>query len=276
MKYGVLSIILLFILSACSEDKLKLFDGPASLYFDQQSALGARLDTVAFSFGLTSVNDTVFRIRVKGTGEVVDYDRSFRVEVERSENAREGVNYELPDEFVFRANRSYDYLPVTLFRGGEDDDTTRFISFRLLPNDHFEVGKLPYILHGTNQKDTLDATRITLRFTSYMDKPLSWNESWLGYFSITKFILINDLCGISAQDWIDWGYAPPIGNMHAWIGMLENYLLMKLAEGPEAAIKDPKGTKGYMTMRGRIQHGEEYNPIVIPDNWPVWPDEFPQ
>ncbi|MDR2414989.1 MAG: DUF4843 domain-containing protein [Odoribacteraceae bacterium] len=266
MKKIIITCIALA-LFACAEENLKLYDGGEAIYFQVLEVNTARiLDTVEFGFGPTSYTDYALEIPVKTTGDVMDIDRWLKVKVEKTVNARQGRDFDVESEFVFPAGSPDSRVIVKLYRGPEDDDTTRFVTLRLEPNEFFTIN-LPYRYRTTS--DSVDVRQMTIQFTSSMPKPRYYMDVMMGYFSVDKLLLVNELCNMTYDKW-----NAPVGAMvmMGYSQSLRNYLQYRISLGPDAAIKDPspKSNRGYMCL------GAGYNTaygadVVIPPEWPDAP-----
>lgn len=260
-KIGLL-ILIIFACWACHEDELDGYSGTDGIYF--AALVNNKVDytdTTLFSFAFAPVPDTIIRISVRGYGQVVDYDRKFRVAVEGG-NAVAGVNFEtLEEEYVLKADSVYSYVPVKIFREGTRD-TTFYITLRLLPNQDF--------LHNVPFKkvngDTVDITRHVIAFTNKLNKPMMWTG--LGYWSEAKFYLLNEELGYKAEDWYDASKRSEMGKKDMGAGTyMVNYLNLfiknndyrNMPKDPEA----PAANRGYMTFES-FSGGK----VTIPGSWP--------
>lgn len=274
MRKIVIVFIIGLLIWNCKKDELMFYEGPETIRFDVMDVVKNVTDTGSFSFGLTNVYDTVYRILVRATGEVRAYPRTFEAEIIGTKFAEKGRDFDIAGDFEIQANSNYGYIPVKLYRGSDTDDTLRSITFSLKSNENFTAEALPYWFNGKSQNDTVNVKNFTIQFTSDLTRPDAWMESgWFGYFSLDKFILLNTLVNLSPQDWVDFGRYPPLPQAYGYINTLENYLLIQLSKGYEYAVKDNSSyarqhSKGYMTMK---MYNES---VVIPEDWPTWPDDF--
>jgi hypothetical protein len=255
-------------LFACAEENLKLYDGGQAIYFQVLEVNTRRiLDTVEFGFGPTAYTEYAFEIQVKATGDVMDVDRQLKVKVENTVNAARGRDFDVDNEFLFPAGASDARVVVKLYRGPEDDDTTRFVTLRLEPNEFFTTN-LPYRYRSTS--DSVDVTRVTVQFTSAMPKPRYYMDVMMGYFSVDKLLLVNELCNMTYDKWNNERVAAM--TMMGYSQTLRNYLQYRVSLGQEMAIKDPspKSNRGYMCLGAGYMTA--YGPdVVIPPEWPDAP-----
>ncbi|MDR2130230.1 MAG: DUF4843 domain-containing protein [Odoribacteraceae bacterium] len=265
----ILMIGMTLLLFNCTEENLKYYDGTTSIYFQVLENNTRRiLDTVEFGFGPTSYVEYDFPIQVTATGDVMDIDRVFKVKVEDTDDAVRGSDFDMADEFIFPAGQSRAYVLIKLYRGPEDDDTTRFVTLRLQPNEYFDID-LPYRYRST--LDSVNVTRMTVQFTSAMPRPRQYMEIVLGYFSVDKLLLLNELCNMTYEKWNSTTPISAVG-LIGYSVALKNYLQYRISLGPDMAIKDPspKSHRGYMCLGAghSTDYGED---VVIPAEWPDAP-----
>ncbi|MDR2414490.1 MAG: DUF4843 domain-containing protein [Odoribacteraceae bacterium] len=247
-----LTILLIPLLAACSEDKLDLYHGVESIYFTTTE--------VNFSFGLLTVNDSTVNIPVTATGPIFDRDRHFRV-VYDSVSGEEGVHFDpLPAECVFPAGQSRGYIPVRLHRVNEDNEIYQ-IHARLLPSDDFTLD----LTEKYSGADTVDITRAVLNFSSAITRPAGWQEIIYGYFSVAKYLLASELTGRDESFW----KANASQTSMALSPVIAIYINSKILAGRDQALRDPGNTqpedKGFMTMRGINAYYGQY--VTIPADW---------
>ena len=256
MKNILLILGFSLLLLNCSEDTLDTYHGNDGIYF-APNMLGKYIDSTSFSFAMVTVDDTVVNMAVRLYGEVRDYDRPFRVEVEKA-TGESGIDYEpLLEEYVLLANKAVADSPLRIFLHGS---AKNYLTLRILPNEYFTQ----LLALKVQDEDTLNMTRKTLIFTSKLTQPKNWYEWAFGYFSEAKYKLVNELGNIDPEVWnanrfpSQYYYQLPL--------LITNYLNSKIAEGPESAIKDPdpQSTRGYMTLPD----------VVIPSSFPdAWPEK---
>jgi hypothetical protein len=252
-------------LLGCAEDDLKLYNGRSAIYFEALEVnTGRILDTIDFGFGPTPLVEVELALRVKATGDVMDTDRRFKVKVENTDDATPGIDFDVDSSFTFPAGAPEAAVAVKLYRGPEDDDTTRFVTLRLVPNEHFDTS-LPYRYRTTT--DSVDVTRMTVQFTSAMPRPQYYMEVVMGYFSVDKLLLVNELCNLTYAQWTV--NIPPM-QMIGYGQALKNYLQYRISLGPDMAIKDPspKSHRGYMCIGTSSYVTPD---VVIPSDWPDAP-----
>ena len=142
MKYYYLLLLIALFCWNCQEDKLDTYDGQDGVYFINLYATRILTsddwfsDTTNFSFALVNASDTVINLGVRVMGNMVDYDRTFRINY--TTNATAGIHYdELESEYTIPANNSDSYIPIHIYREAIESDTTFYIELQLISNDNF-------------------------------------------------------------------------------------------------------------------------------------------
>ncbi|MDR2131651.1 MAG: DUF4843 domain-containing protein [Odoribacteraceae bacterium] len=252
-KYVVLLLVLPGLLfTRCAEDTLPFYSGGESVYFENKE--------INFSFGFSTVMDSVIRVPVIATGPVVDRDRYFLVAYD-SISGEEGTHFDpLPARGIFPAGQSRGYVPVRLLRVPGENEIRR-VEMRLVAGDDFSLN-LPFKFAGG---DTTDVTRFTLNYSSAFTQPRGWMDMLYGYFSIAKYIVV---CEITGKDESYWKQLPSFTSMPL-APAISTYINSKILAGREHALRDPGNTdprdKGFMTMRGISSTYGQY--VTIPDDW---------
>lgn len=257
MKNIILLCIVGWVCQACSEDKPDLYDGTDSIYFGEDLRTGGYRDTIVFSFNNYKEDTVVCPIRIRVLGNLLyDYNRTYNVQL-LEYTATPEVHFEvLKQEYIFESDgRAYTDLPIVLFRTPDMQDTSYSITLKLVPNQFFALA-LPLQVVDKNNDKYHDWTRQVLVFHNQMLPPVTWTLSTFGPFTVTKFMLINEQYGLEPVDWTNGTMT--VGRANAIRNGFTNFLLDKISQGWEHAVKDSKGPKGYMTMPN----------IIIPENFP--------
>ncbi len=167
---------------SCSENEHPLFpEETTAIYFELYKDKPYQ-NLVPFSF-VGQEKDTVkVPLRVKIMGSAVSHERTFKAKViESVSSAKRGIDYDISvSEFIVPADSFISYLPVTVYKTPELQDTTLSVAFQLLPSDDFELG-INYSLIAA------------LSFTNNLTKPSYWTpygNIFFGSYSRTKHELI--------------------------------------------------------------------------------------
>jgi hypothetical protein len=153
-------------------------------------------------------NDSTHLIRVAINGAIKNYDRTFRMVVEKdSTTAIEGVNYQaLPEDFIIKANTTFTDVPIKLFKADNILTEAKQLSLKLEASDDFDLSipiwvDLPDLWSGTWNK--FDNTRHRLILSNFYIRPKVWmgmpednapigtqEAGRFGQFTTKKFLLM--------------------------------------------------------------------------------------
>lgn len=255
--FFALYICTVWFMTGCSEDKLDIYNGRNSIYFEVpdpiRASAGELTDTTRFSFVDLAVEDTLISIKVMVLGDIMGFDRYFKVGViAEKTTALSGVNFSIEgDEFVVPADSVCGYVRVRLLHSTDLLDTTYQIAFNLLPNDQFQLAVEKQVINKENNK-YVDLLHHYLLFNDHLDKPLRWDfQSLLGKWTPKKHLLINKLLDMKAND---WNTIMP-GQLTAISVYMRTYLQERIDQGKEFAIREEDGS--FMTVRD----------VIIPAGW---------
>lgn len=190
---------------ACTTDPIDTYNGRDNIYFtwaDERPVITGSfanqyIDSLGFSFAFipTTVTDSVFKIPVSVQGKMSDVDRTFKVSVRDESTAQEGVHFDIPDEVVFGANRTYDSIPVTLHRTADMKNDSFTIVLELLASEDFAVNMKEEVtneLTGETRKYTI----FQLTVNDILETPAYWFSPFLGDFTVKKMTLMSELLNI--------------------------------------------------------------------------------
>lgn len=136
---GIMGWLLLAFLSACDDNKEKLYEGEASLHLN---LAGNQLDSMTYSFVGTTADSMVVQIPVELAGYAVAYDRPFRLVVnEELTTAVAGRHYDpLPAALTLEKDCYSTQVPVKIRNAGDLDTVTVKLVLDLEPGDDFSAG----------------------------------------------------------------------------------------------------------------------------------------
>ena len=219
----LLAVGFVFILTACEKQDIPVFTSDdQGIYFQRMSSyiLGSTTeyygDSTAYSFASAagSVTSAVLSATARTMGKVVDYDRPFKVVVDKEKStAIEGVHYEVDlDTVKMPAGASSVYVRVRFFRAADLTEKTVRLVLRLEDNDYFKCYLPEY--KNTN---VYTATGAMIRGDQYVfslnemyTEPSYWSMfcgDFFGRWTPRKFVVVNMACGLTAADWNSAGYA---------------------------------------------------------------------
>lgn len=192
-------MISLLALVACQERTPEFFQDITGVYFNNTSATMSVTDSLDLTFVYEAGDEMEVPVKVQLLGRSADQDRPLAVTVS-SDNAREGVDYVLPQQAVMPAGASsVDYV-VVLKRTDALKSERKMIHLTLHANEHFglPVSKMEQIA------DTVSIVDVRIYFSDMFTKaPAAWDENLLGKFTQQKFELICKVLHIDPADFND-------------------------------------------------------------------------
>lgn len=217
----VLSLTLVF--SACEKQDISVFTTDDSgIYFQRvtsyiyNSTTEYYGDSVAYSFASAkaSVKSVVLSATIRTMGKVVDYDRPFKVVVDQEgTTAIEGKHYEVNlDTVVVPAGKSTAYVRVRFFRTDDMMEKAVRLAIRLEDNEYFKCYFPEY--KNTNAYSAtgvmIHGDEFVFSLSEMYTEPWYWSmfgDGFFGNWTPKKFLVVNSVCGLSAADWDNAGYA---------------------------------------------------------------------
>lgn len=189
----------LLALVACQERTPEFFQDITGVYFNNMSATMSVTDSLDLTFVYEAGDEMEVPVKVQLLGRSAEQDRPLAVTVS-SDNAREGVDYVLPQQTVMPAGASsVDYV-VVLKRTDALKSERKMIHLTLHANEHFDlpVAKMEQIA------DTVSIVDVRIYFSDMFTKaPAAWDENLLGKFTQQKFELICKVLQINPADFND-------------------------------------------------------------------------
>lgn len=217
--------VLLIACFACERD-LMSYEGTESVYFAAQSgnSWGSENDWPYSPYTdvefVKVVPDTltVF-VKVMITGQLKDYPRSFRVEINPdSTTAREGVHFDvLSEEYVIAANKNFGHVPIKLHRQPDMKNEIITIGLRLLPNENFSM-TFPQFGQPAGHTNSgviyegFDVSLHKVRISDLLVQPSEWAGSvnaegkesgTMGAFTEKKFKMMCEMFDLTYNDFMD-------------------------------------------------------------------------
>ncbi len=268
-KIVVIGLFLSFICWNCSEDELDTYEGTNSIYFTVHNPYATSTeslpytDSTVFSFINYNISDTTLHLQVSTLGDVVPYERKFKVEVvEKETTARGGEFYdELLEEYLIPADSVSGVVPVTLHRIKELREERYSLTLRLVPSGDFQLALKEKVVDKVNGK-TVDLLKHRIYFSDLIQEPLMWRygavpgvEPEMGsVWSVDKYLLTNYLLNVTPTDW-DNRNTMQIGRRLGISVYMRNYLMDMIAKG--TAVLDEAEADGFMRVKG----------VVVPANY---------
>ena len=194
---GILSALLLLV--SCQERNPDLFMDITGVYFNNTSGLMAITDSVDITFVYEATDVIEVPVKVQLLGRATEADRLLGISV-MSDNAVEGVDYELPQQAILPAGQSaVDYI-VKLKRTPALKTEKKMIHLQINANEEFD---LP-VTYMVQVSDTVSILDYRIYFSDMFTKaPAAWEANLLGVFSQQKFELICRILDINPADFND-------------------------------------------------------------------------
>lgn len=230
-------ILLVWLTQSCKEDHLDLYnqqESGASIYF--QSAYTNYISYFPLSFGYTTsdVQDSIIRIPVAITGNLVDYDRPFALRID-STTMQQGVHYDIVGTPMIRANRAVDTLKIKLYRTADIQEKGVDLFISLVENDNFQTN-IPFrYINGTiyplldYHLYLDDIADVPYLWTTYVGK--SYIFSTWGSYSKAKVDLMLKVLQIDPGYFYDSSYAISSQQILNWGSYMKYWLAAEKAEG---------------------------------------------
>ena len=225
MKWKIILFVssLTLVFCACEKQDISVFTTDDSgIYFQRvtsyiyNSTTEYYGDSVAYSFASAkaSVKSVVLSATIRTMGKVVDYDRPFKVVVDQEgTTAIEGKHYEVNlDTVVVPAGKSTAYVRVRFFRTDDMMEKAVRLAIRLEDNEYFKCYFPEY--KNTNAYSAtgvmIHGDEFVFSLSEMYTEPWYWSmfgDGFFGNWTPKKFLVVNSVCGLSAADWDNAGYA---------------------------------------------------------------------
>lgn len=197
-RYAIMMLLLLGLVS-CEERNPPLFDDVSGVYFNNMSGTMSVTDSLDITFVYEASDMLNIPVRVQLLGRTSDQDRPLEISV-TSPNAREGVDYIVPENPVIPAGESYVDYNLTLLRTEALKSERKSVHLELHANEHFEL----HITDLAQVSDTVSLAKVDIYFSDMFTKaPSAWDENLVGEFTQQKFELICKVLDIDPADFND-------------------------------------------------------------------------
>lgn len=177
---------------SCSQSEIPLYSGTDGIYFNNRTSGQMLSDSIAFSFIYYDFESTDIDVKVQTYGRTKDYDRPFAISV-TSDEAREGVDYEIVSRPVIPAGQSAVNFTIRLIKTPVLDESTLILYLALSPNEHFDTNY--YLAPSADEASTGTWTLNYLIYYSnqYTVPPVGWVTMFAGTFQPEKLDLLVSL-----------------------------------------------------------------------------------
>ena len=197
-----------------SDDAALYFQRTASYIWGSTTVTYSNSTEFTFAGAAAEKNSVTYSAEVRTMGNVTDYDRPFKVEIDKEMSTGiQGVHFDTNlDTLKIKAGKSNAYVRITFYRTPDLLDSTLTVVLHLIENEHFNARIDEY--KKTNQwnssSENLDGTRYTFRFNEQYSEPTYWSwfgEGFLGPWTPQKYIVVNSVMGWTVNDWSQAGQA---------------------------------------------------------------------
>ncbi|GGH12627.1 DUF4843 domain-containing protein [Pedobacter zeae] len=193
-------VLLAIVLFSC-EKELHKYEGEPSIYFNDAARLPAYSgepikDSTIVSFSLAKSQDSIINMVITATGPKSDQDRPYKLIVNPSSTAIEGVHYQiLSKNFSIKKNKTLDTVKIKFFRKVEMQTTTFLLSFDLQSNENFATNMNNKVINTTTGQK-LSFVNYRWLINDIIKKPARWVDGYLGTFSRKKLFLMVSVLGV--------------------------------------------------------------------------------
>ena len=197
-----------------SDDATLYFQRTASYIWGSTTVTYSNSTEFTFAGAAAEKNSVTYSAEVRTMGNVTDYDRPFKVEIDKEMSTGiQGVHFDTNlDTLKIKAGKSNAYVRITFYRTPDLLDSTLTVVLHLIENEHFNARIDEY--KKTNQwnssSENLDGTRYTFKFNEQYSEPTYWSwfgEGFLGPWTPQKYIVVNSVMGWTVNDWSQAGQA---------------------------------------------------------------------
>lgn len=184
---------------SCQERHPAPFEEINGVYFYNVTGTMAVSDSTDVTFVYESGDETIVPVRIQLIGRPSDYDRMIEVTVS-SENAREGIDYVLPDDACILAGETFTDYNVTLKRTPSLKTEKKEIKLEIHPSKDFSL-PVTEIKQG---EVSVPVLIYRIYFSDmFTTAPKAWDENLVGTFTQQKFELICKVLQIDPDDFND-------------------------------------------------------------------------
>ena len=219
MKY-ILLIFLTILFVRCTENDIDTFNAKDVVYFETNEV------KYAFAYH-PEEEEAKVPIAIQLIGNLSDQARVINFEVDKEKTSANEINYSLPDQFAFGANKDIDTLWVNIKNSEDLKTEEKQLVLTLKSSSDFDV-RYP-------ERDT-----VKIIMNDILGQPEWWDAQvenyFLGTYSDKKFQLFIQVTGIS--DMTDLSEA----HKRAYTLQLKYYLQEQADKGEEFIVREEDGS----------------------------------
>lgn len=222
-KTACLAVTGLLALASCSEEEFMTYEGNrAGIYLQRVSTTDINGTPLGFTDSLTisfasyaaTYKEYPVVVPVCIMGDVVDYDRPFKMEVDKEKTtAIEGEEYEFSDTACYiPAGKTKQNVKLILKRSDRIAKETARLVFSIKDNENFTVELESYknVTDWKTQGKELCGTSYKIIFSDKYAVTTWWElygQTFYGTWSVRKEKLLNEIMGWTHADWERWKVA---------------------------------------------------------------------
>ncbi|MGM9476550.1 DUF4843 domain-containing protein [Pedobacter sp. GSP4] len=222
---SIIAIIITMIMLSC-EKPLNTYNSKDAIYFNDAARLplfsGEVIkDSTIVSFSLAKSQDSIVNMVIGTTGGKSSQDRPYRLSVNASSTAKEGVHFEILNKsFSIKKDQLKDTVKIKFLRKTDMQTNTFLLSFDLLDNENF--------ITAMNNKVTNQTTGKKISYINYrwyvndiIKRPARWLDTYMGTFTRKKLFLMVSILDVDPA-YLDTSVS--IAEMVAYAKYMQRYL----------------------------------------------------
>lgn len=249
IKNRLLIISILFLVYGCEKNMID-FQGDNGVYFEMRKktptglGVGQCTDTTEVTFSSTQADDSTINVRLTLFGRIVNYDRTVNLKIiDTSTTAQVGIDLEeFPTKIVFPAGKEFTIFKIKFLRTEGILNNHKLFTIAIDKSPDFPFQLETYKSHNPNSGNYEfdDVTKHVFDISDALYQPPVWSEVYLGIYSDYKFGYINEMFGLTQDDWLTQQTMP--SNRITYISRtMKRHILEQEAAGTPLYEKDRKG-----------------------------------
>lgn len=204
MKYKIKKLLLgalaVVALGSCSEQNPEVFEDINGVYFNNRTNTNVLQDATNVTFVYQKGDEMQVPVKIQLVGRPSEQAREIALTV-TSDDAREGVDYTLPEKAEMPAGATVFEYVITLKRTAVLKTQLKHIKLSLQPNANF---MLPVTQEVMANGDYVTTLAYTIAFSDqFTTAPKAWDKGLLGEFTQQKFELACRVLDLDPADFND-------------------------------------------------------------------------
>ena len=204
MKYQIKTLLFgamaAFLLASCSEQEPDVFQDINGVYLNNRTNTNILQDSTSVTFVYEKGDEMQVPVKIQLVGRPSDQPREIALTVS-SEDAREGIDYVLPEKAEMPAGETTLEYMITLKRTAILKSQQKHIQVSLQPNAFFT---LPVTEETNANGDVVPTLQYKITFSDqFTTAPKAWKTDLLGAFTQQKFELACKVLDLDPADFND-------------------------------------------------------------------------